>query len=52
MFKLVSSKEDPEGINNLFSSILEELIKKKIVKANESVVIKNKKPAKKDKKCC
>jgi len=52
IFKLVSSKEDPEGINNLFSSILEELIKKKIVKVNDSVVIKNKKIAKKKKKCC
>ena len=52
IFKLVSSKEDPEGINNLFNSILEELIKKKIVKTNESVVIKNKKQAKKEKKCC
>ena len=43
IFKLVSSKEDPEGINNLFNTILEELIKKKIVKANDTVVIKNKK---------
>ena len=48
IFKLVSSKEDPEGINNLFNTILEELIKKKIVKANDTVVIKNKKQKKKD----
>ena len=32
IFKLVSSKEDPEGINNLFNTILEELIKKKLLK--------------------
>ena len=51
IFKLVSSKEDPEGINNLFNTILEELIKKKIVKANDTVVIQNKKQKKK-KKCC
>ena len=27
IFKLVSSKEDPEGINNLFDTLLDELIK-------------------------
>ena len=32
IFKLVSSKEDPDGINNLFNTILEELIKKKLLK--------------------
>ena len=51
IFKLVSSKEDPEGINNLFNTILEELIKKKIDKTNDTVVIQNKKQKKK-KKCC
>ena len=51
LFKLVSSKEDPGGINNLFNTILDEVIKKKIVKINDSVVIKNKK-TKKKKKCC
>ena len=48
IFKFVSSKEDPDGINNLFNTILEELIKKKIVKANDTVVIKNKKQKKKE----
>ena len=52
IFKLVSSKEDPEGINNLFNTILEELIKKKIDKRNDTVVIQNKKLTKKKKKCC
>ena len=51
IFKLVSSKVDPEGINNLFDTILEELIKKKLVKVNDSIIIKNKKKKKK-KKCC
>ena len=51
IFKLVSSKEAPEGINNLFNTIFDELIKKKIVKINDSIVIKSKK-SKKKKKCC
>ena len=52
LFKLVSSKIDPEGINNLFETILEESIKKKIIKPNDSFVIKNKKQIKKQKNCC
>ena len=51
IFKLVSSKEDPGGINNLFNIILEQLIKKNIARKNDSVVIENKK-TKKKKKCC
>ena len=51
IFKLVSSKEDPDGINHLFNMILDELIKKKIVIRNDSIVIKNNK-SKKKKKCC
>ena len=52
MFKLVSSKKDPDGINSLFETILEELIDKNILKVNDSFFIKNKKQEKKQKKCC
>ena len=51
IFKLVSSKEDPGGINNLFNTLLDELIKKNILITNDNVVIENKKSQKK-KKCC
>ena len=51
IFKLVSSKEDPGGINNLFNTLLDELIKKNILRTNDNVVIENKKSQKK-KKCC
>ena len=36
IFKLVSSKEDPEGINNLFDTLLDELIKKNYLNENEN----------------
>ena len=59
LFKLVSSKEDPDGINNLFESLLDELIKNNYLTENKSYVIdkknhkdkdKGKKPKKKN--CC
>ena len=56
LFKLVSSKEDSDGINSLFETILEETIERKIIKPNDSITIKNekeiKKQIKKEKKCC
>ena len=36
IFKLVSSKEDPDGINNLFDTLLDELIKKNYLNENEN----------------
>jgi len=39
LFKLVSSKEDPDGINNLFESLLDELIKNNYLTENKSYVI-------------
>ena len=57
IFKLVSSKEDPEGINNLFDTLLDELIKKDYLTENKSYVInrRNHRDGKKEKKkknCC
>ena len=59
LFKLVSSKEDPDGINNLFESLLDELIKNNYLTEKKSYVIdrknhKDKGKGKKDKKhnCC
>ena len=58
IFKLVSSKEDPEGINNLFNTLLDELIKKNYLNENENenyVItrknIVNKEKAKKKNRC-
>ena len=58
IFKLVSSKEDPEGINNLFDTLLDELIKKNYLNEieNENYVITrknlvNKEKAKKKNRC-
>ena len=58
IFKLVSSKEDPEGINNLFDTLLDELIKKNYLNENENenyVItrknIVNKEKAKKKNRC-
>ena len=36
IFKLVSSKEDHDGINNLFDTLLDELIKKNYLNENEN----------------
>ena len=57
IFKLVSSKEDPEGINNLFDTLLDELIKNDYLMENKSYVInrRNHRDVKKEKKkknCC
>jgi small GTP-binding protein len=56
IFKLVSSKEDPVGINNLFDMLLDELIKMNYIPVKDSYVIKRKKhkddKEKKKKKCC
>ena len=57
LFKLVSSKEDPDGINNLFDTLLDELIKNNYLTENKSYVInrRNHKDGKKEKKkknCC
>ena len=56
IFKLVSSKEDPVGINNLFDMLLDELIKMNYITVKDSYVIKRKKhkddKEKKKKKCC
>ena len=57
IFKLVSSKEDPEGINNLFDTLLDELIKNDYLTENKSYVInrRNHRDGKKEKKkknCC
>ena len=58
IFKLVSSKEDPDGINNLFDTLLDELIKKNYLNENENenyVItrknIVNKEKAKKKNRC-
>jgi len=58
LFKLVSSKEDPEGINNLFDTLLDELIKKNYLNENENenyVITRknlvNKEKAKKKNRC-
>ena len=55
IFRLVSSKEDPEGIINLFDRLLEEIINRKYIAISHSYIIKNKKKnLQKDekKKCC
>ena len=57
IFKLVSSKEDPDGINNLFDTLLDELIKNDYLTENKSYVInrRNHRDGKKEKKkknCC
>ena len=56
IFKLVSSKEDPVGINNLFDMLLNELIRMNYITVKDSYVIKRKKhkddKEKKKKKCC
>ena len=56
IFKLVSSKQFPEGINNLFNILLDELIKKKSITVSDSYVIDKKKHrvnnANKKKRCC
>ena len=58
IFKLVSSKEDPDGINNLFDTLLDELIKKNYLNENENenyVITRknlvNKEKAKKKNRC-
>ena len=58
IFKLVSSKEDPDGINYLFDTLLDELIKKNYLNENENenyVItrknIVNKEKAKKKNRC-
>ena len=55
-FKLVSSKEDPAGINNLFDMLLDELIQMNYITVKDSYVIKRRKhkdeKEKKKKKCC
>ena len=56
IFKLVSSKEDPVGINNLFDMLLDELIRMNYIPVKDSYAIKRKKhkddKEKKKKKCC
>jgi small GTP-binding protein len=56
IFKLVSSKEDPVGINNLFDRLLDELIRMNYITVKDSYVIKRKKhkddKEKKKKKYC
>ena len=55
IFKLVSSKEDPEGINNLFNTLLDEFINNDYLTENKSYVIKKRNHEDKDKnkkKCC
>ena len=54
-FKLVSSKEDPVGINNLFDMLLDELIEMNTLTQKDSYIIKRKKhkdQEKQKKKCC
>ena len=52
-FKLVSCKEDPVGINNLFDTLLEELIKLNCTTENNNSKIKKKNLTEgKKKKCC
>ena len=53
IFKLVSAKEDPEGINKMFDSLLDELIKsEKLGERLESHVITNPKKKSKKKSFC
>jgi len=53
LFKLVSSKQDPEGIEKLFKLLLEELIKeKKYDVRGESIAISRPSKLKKQKKAC
>ena len=53
IFKLVSAKEDPEGINKMFESLLDELIKsEKLGERLESQVITNPKKKSKKKSFC
>ena len=56
IFKLVSSKQFPEGINNLFNILLDELLKKKSITQNDTYFIDKKKhrtnSTNKKKKCC
>ena len=54
LFKLVSSKEDPEGINDLFDTLLDELLKKNYLSEdeNENYVIDRRKIKKKKKNFC
>ena len=49
-FKLISSKEDSDGINSLFDSLLDELIKQNYVQVSTSYVIQRKKHKDKIKK--
>ena len=53
VFKLVSAKEDPKGINKLFDKLLEELSQIDFESRTESYIIKKKSIKKKKKqKCC
>ena len=52
IFKLVSSKLFPEGINDLFNLLLDELIKSKSVVKGETIVVEKKKFKAKKKKGC
>ena len=56
LFKLVSSKEDPEGINDLFDTLLDELLKKNYLSEdeneNENYIIDRRKIKKKKKNFC
>ena len=56
LFKLVSSKEDPEGINDLFDTLLDELLKKNFLSEdeneNENYIIDRRKIKKKKKNFC
>ena len=47
IFKLVSAKQFPEGINELFNTLLDELIKKLFIMPNSSATIDIKKNKKK-----
>ena len=52
-FKLVSPKEDPDGINKLFDNLLDDLIEKNILENKKDDKYKIKKGnKKKQKKCC
>ena len=52
-FKLVSPKEDPDGINQLFDNLLDDLIEKNILENKNEDKYKIKKGnKKKQKKCC
>ena len=53
IFKLISAKEDPKGINKLFDKLLEELSQIDFESRTESYIIKKKSIKKKKKqKCC